>query len=387
MHLLQDTGNDSVTCDFTYVDLLFDFIVREGLRPYVEFSYIPDALAKREWHAFERCSNVSPVTDIKLWESLITMILQHWFTRYGEKEVKRWLFTTVAGNFIFVADKQYPFGVEEYLELYFASWEAVKSTDPELRFGAPSFFCDLLLDEAKGEMILKRIFEQGCKPDFFPLQCYQQETSSDDQDFILNTFSQMSSPSIISPDEDYTLHSITKFKAWLNDQGICGKPVIVEEWNSTLWQRDLSGDTLFKACWIVRNAIRCADEVDALGYWLLTDLIEERNKKNSIFHGGYGLMCSNGVPKAGYPALMLLDQAGIIKLSREIIGRCFEIHEMTFRFFSGITAITMECTVIVTESSKSRRRLTRYLKTAETRSSVSLFIHWTAEDIMSRHQN
>ncbi len=310
MHLLQDTGNDSVTCDFTYVDLLFDFIVREGLRPYVEFSYIPDALAKREWHAFERCSNVSPVTDIKLWESLITMILQHWFTRYGEKEVKRWLFTTVAGNFIFVADKQYPFGVEEYLELYFASWEAVKSTDPELRFGAPSFFCDLLLDEAKGEMILKRIFEQGCKPDLFPLQCYQQETSSDDQDFILNTFSQMSSPSIISPDEDYTLHSITKFKAWLNDQGICGKPVIVEEWNSTLWQRDLSGDTLFKACWIVRNAIRCADEVDALGYWLLTDLIEERNKKNSIFHGGYGLMCSNGVPKAGYPALMLLDQAG-----------------------------------------------------------------------------
>ena len=43
------------------------------------------------------------------------------------------------------------------------------------------------------------------------------------------------------------------------------------------------------------------------GYWLLTDLMEERATLESVFHGGYGLFTYNGIPKAGYHAMRLVS--------------------------------------------------------------------------------
>ena len=46
------------------------------------------------------------------------------------------------------------------------------------------------------------------------------------------------------------------------------------------------------------------------GYWLLTDLMEERATLESVFHGGYGLFTYNGIPKAGYHAMRFVSALG-----------------------------------------------------------------------------
>lgn len=47
-----------------------------------------------------------------------------------------------------------------------------------------------------------------------------------------------------------------------------------------------------------------------MGYWLLTDFIDEWMVPGGVFHGGYGLFTTNGIPKAGYQALRLLTRVG-----------------------------------------------------------------------------
>ena len=90
---------------------------------------------------------------------------------------------------------------------------------------------------------------------------------------------------------------------------------MVEEWNSTLWQRDISGDTCYKAAWLIKNALQNYDQAQYLGYWLLTDFLDEWLVPGGVFHGGYGLFTINGIPKAGYQALRMLNRIGERKIA------------------------------------------------------------------------
>lgn len=76
------------------------------------------------------------------------------------------------------------------------------------------------------------------------------------------------------------------------------RELVIEEWSSTLWQRDLSSDTCYKAAWLTKNILKNCENVDMMGYWLLTDFIDEWMVPGGVFHGGYGLFTTNGIPIA-----------------------------------------------------------------------------------------
>lgn len=59
-----------------------------------------------------------------------------------------------------------------------------------------------------------------------------------------------------------------------------------------------------------KNILENCENVDMMGYWLLTDFIGEWMVPGGVFHGGYGLFTTNGIPKAGYQALWLLTRVG-----------------------------------------------------------------------------
>ena len=152
-------------------------------------------------------------------------------------------------------------------------------------------------------------------PDFITLQCYPHEQILQDIDFLYFTSNQVSAPSVLSKDRDFTRNFLDKIHRMLEQIGCGDVPVVVEEWNSTLWQRDLSSDTCYKAAWLVKNALQSYDRTEALGYWLLTDFIDEWLIPGGVFHGGYGLFTMGGIPKAGYRALRLLSRVGAYKVA------------------------------------------------------------------------
>jgi len=312
MHIYQQQEDGSPWYNFTYVDLLFDFILSIGLIPFVELSFMPSKLAKTPYRMFERCSIASMYRDRMKWEALVQATVAHWIARYGLDAVVQWRFSILSFNHVTL--EEIPVTYEDYLEMYQSTYTILKELDPRLRLGGPGCFTHIMLAEDGGVRFLRDAIDRGCPPDFLTAQCYPHEDIIQDTEFLYFTANQQSTPSVLSDDEDFTDHFLQAFHELAERSNLGDREIILEEWSSTLWQRDISSDTCYRSAWIVKNALQCCNEVDMLGYWLLTDLIDEWLVPGGVFHGGYGLFTANGIPKAAFRGMQFLTQAGAEKI-------------------------------------------------------------------------
>ncbi len=79
--------------NFTYVDQIYDGLLARGVRPMVEISFMPYALAsKNSTQGFWYKPNVAPPKDYAKWDALIRAFGQHLIDRYGIDEVAQWYF-------------------------------------------------------------------------------------------------------------------------------------------------------------------------------------------------------------------------------------------------------------------------------------------------------
>src|SRR5476651_1258637 len=116
--------------NWQYIDELYDFLLSIHVRPFVEFGFMPKALASGERTVFWWKANVSPPKDYDKWGALITALVQHWTERYGEAELKQWYFEVWNEPNLqyFWAGTQ-----ADYFHLYQATVGAVKSVSKNYR--------------------------------------------------------------------------------------------------------------------------------------------------------------------------------------------------------------------------------------------------------------
>lgn len=306
MHIYHEQEDGSIWFNFTYADILFDFILSIGLTPFVELSYIPSKLCINKRKLFHRDSFIGMYADPLKWEALIQASISHWTKRYGLNRVLTWHFSIFSINYSLIFP--YQLSSEEYYEMYQVTYRTIKSIDTRLQFGGVGGFVETLQAPHGVKDLLLYAQQNHIPPDFLTIQCYPHETTLLDKEFMHFSSSQHATPSVLSKDESFTRHSLQVYHNVAKECGLEDRPIFVEEWNSTLWQRDLSADTLYKACWLTKNILENYGEV--LGYWLLSDYIEEWELPSGVFHGGYGLFTVNGIPKSGYQAMRLLTHVG-----------------------------------------------------------------------------
>jgi xylan 1,4-beta-xylosidase len=76
--------------NFSYVDQIYDGLLRNGVRPMVEISFMPKKLALRQdVHAFWYKPIVAPPKDYGKWDALIRAFAKHLIDRYGMDEVAK----------------------------------------------------------------------------------------------------------------------------------------------------------------------------------------------------------------------------------------------------------------------------------------------------------
>ena len=79
--------------DFDEVDLVIDRLLATGLRPVVELSFMPKALAADpEPSVFDYIGLISPPRDLDRWADLVEALVRHLVARHGLDEVVRWGF-------------------------------------------------------------------------------------------------------------------------------------------------------------------------------------------------------------------------------------------------------------------------------------------------------
>jgi xylan 1,4-beta-xylosidase len=130
--------------DWRIVDLIFDAILDNGCRPFVELGFMPRDLADpacyrkadEDWALglYRRAGWACPPRDYRRWHELVTRTVRHCLERYGAAEVERWYWELWNEP-----DISYWRGTfEEFETLYDFTADAVKAACPRARVGGPS---------------------------------------------------------------------------------------------------------------------------------------------------------------------------------------------------------------------------------------------------------
>lgn len=291
---------------FTYVDAALDFVLKAGLKPVIQLSFMPKVLAMHpERTIFHTCMINSPPTKMEEWNLLIVALYKHLAIRYGETSLQEWLF--VIWN-----EPDTPltmFGFEkarDFYRFYKATYRALKELQPNLKIGAPAIYLNVEDDASWLRSFASWTKEQCCIPDFLLIHYYGTQYLAK-QDWQSDVLSQ---PMRITTDADAMERCVHLIHALAKELYDFPMPVYLSEWNFTPSHADLLNDTCFASCYIVRSILKNYDSLDAFCHWMLTDLCEENPIPSELFHGGMGLFTFNGIAKASYYAYRFLSKLG-----------------------------------------------------------------------------
>ncbi len=311
MMVYSESPSGQPILNFTYVDMIFDFLLSINLRPLIQLSYMPTDLAKNPEmtiNFLESC--VSLPKDYNKWQYLIRNLVIHLQNRYGPEEVRKWPFylwnTPDAPEALSgIKDK------EDYFYFYQVTYKTVVGIDPQIAFGGPGL---MNMTMEKGDWVtafLSYCRENDCQPAFLNYHFYPVIPKD-----TLSSKSLTESHLMLDPSEDALRLSINKIKQNNRNLGWNMKNFYITEWNSSISHRELLNDTAFKPPYIVKNILENYDRMASFAYWGLTDYIEEVQMSGRLFHGGIGLFTYNGIKKAQYYAFTFLSRLGDQLLDR-----------------------------------------------------------------------
>src|SRR6267378_1417838 len=124
--------------NFSYVDQIYDGLLENKVRPFVELAFMPKKLASdpNALHPFWYKQNVAPPKDWSKWDQFIEAFSRHLVQRYGEEEVANWYFEVWnEPNLDFWSGDPKE---ATYYELYDHTARTIKKVSARLRIGGPS---------------------------------------------------------------------------------------------------------------------------------------------------------------------------------------------------------------------------------------------------------
>jgi xylan 1,4-beta-xylosidase len=280
--------------NFQYIDVLYDRILDAGMRPFVEFGFMPQALASGTKSVFWWKGNITPPKDYGKWERLIEAIVKHWTERYGAREVGQWYFEVwnEPNLDIFWSGRQ-----AEYFKLYEATVRAIKSVSPDYRVGGPA---------TAGRGWIKETINfaaQGGVPlDFITTHDYGVKGIGFDESGVQQLYLDASPNAIIG--------GVREARAQIKSSPLPRLPLHYTEWSASYSPRDPVHDSYVSAPYILSKLKGAEGHADSMSYWTFTDIFEENGPVPSPFHGGFGLLNFQGLRKPAFYAYQFLNRLG-----------------------------------------------------------------------------
>jgi xylan 1,4-beta-xylosidase len=264
------------------VDRLYDMLRQDGLKPFVELSFMPQDLAEfpHDRTVFRYRGNSSPPKDYAKWEDLVAALAQHLIDRYGKEEVETWPFEVWNEPDLRDSPRFWSGSRDNYFRLYDYAAAGIKRVDPKLMVGGP-----VVAFTTYQEPFLRHVTTAN----------YATGGHSSPLDFL--------------DMHNYYL-SVSDYRPLLRRYGLPDVPIYFSEWGVSARYGDWVSDTAYSAAATVSGIFDSLDQVTIISYWTASDYFEESGNPKQLFHGGFGLIGLDGLRKPRYWALYLLHQLG-----------------------------------------------------------------------------
>lgn len=279
--------------NFSYVDQIYDGLLQNGVRPFVELSFMPKKLASsNKPHAFWYNPDVAPPKDYSRWGDLIHQFAQHLVDRYGVDEVSQWYFEVwnEPNIFFWTGDPK----EQTYYQLYDSAAKALKSVSPKLRVGGPATATAAWVDR-----MIQHATENDIPLDFVSTHVYGNDTAKD----VFGTDENI-------PRTQMVCRAVAKVHDQIKASVRPDLPLIWSEFNASYSSEPLVTDTTFMGPWLADTIRQCDGLVDMMSYWTFSDVFEEGGVVKTPFYGGFGLLAEDSLPKPAFNAFKLLHHLG-----------------------------------------------------------------------------
>ena len=287
--------------NFSYVDQIYDGLLANHIRPFVELSFMPKKMASdpAALHAFWYKQNVSPPKDYALWDAMIIAFTQHLIDRYGIDEVAKWRFEVWNEPNIdfWVGQPKQP----TYFELYDHTALAIKKVSPRLRIGGPS-----TAQAAWVAAFLEHCKEKNIPVDFVTTHVYANDTAKD----VFGTNEQI-------PRDRMVCRAVSKVHDEIAASPFPKTPLIFSEYNASYANEPDVTDSVYMGPWLATTISQCDGLTEAMSYWSFSDVFEEQGVIKTPFYGGFGLVAEDGIGKPALNAFAMLHQLGDRRLKAD----------------------------------------------------------------------
>ena len=280
--------------NFSYIDQIYDGLLADGVRPFVELSFMPQKLAAdpAKIFGFWYHPNISPPQDYARWDAMMTVFVKHLIDRYGLDEVAQWYFEVWnEPNAGFWGGQPYQ---STYYELYDHTAHAIKAASPRLRVGGPSTAQAAWVGE-----FIKHCHDNGVPVDFVSSHVY---ANDDSQDVFQNN--------VPIPREQMVCRAVRKVHDEIKASPLPTVPLFWSEYNASYANEPNVTDTVYMGPWLAAMVSQCDGLTAAMSYWTFSDVFEENGVVKTPFYGGYGLVAEHDIPKPAYNAIALLHRMG-----------------------------------------------------------------------------
>ena len=289
----DEDAHGQVQYNFSYVDQIYDGLLANGVRPFVELSFMPNKLAASSMlHPFWYRPDISPPKDWTHWDGLITAFVEHLIGRYGAAEVEKWYFEVWnEPNLDFWGGEPKQ---STYWDLYDHTALAIKDVDPHLRVGGPSTaqaaWVDAFLSHCAGKNI---------PVDFVSTHVYANDTAEN----ALGVEADI-------PRNQMVCRAVDKVHSQIRSSRRPDLPLIFSEYNASYANEPDVTDSTYMGPWLADTIRQCDGLLDMMSYWTFSDVFEEQGVVKTPFYGGYGLIAEDGIPKPAFNAFALLHKLG-----------------------------------------------------------------------------
>ncbi len=270
-HVVTRADDGSLSFHFDEVDRMYDQLRDIGIKPVVELSFMPAAIARQpEDTVFTYRGIISPPSEWSEWHDVVAALAQHLVDRYGVDEVATWPFEVwnEPNLEVFWTGTQ-----DDYLRLYDEAAHAVKSVDQRLLVGGPSTAAAEWLE------VLAAHAEKETVPFDFA-------TSHTYGNLPLDT------------------------RPALERHGYQDVPVWWTEWGVGSTHFGGIHDGVAGAPFVLSGYAAVQGRMDALAYWVISDHFEELGRPPALFHNGFGLLTVGNLRKPRYWAAHLAAHQG-----------------------------------------------------------------------------
>ncbi len=289
----QEDKNGNPVYNFSYVDQIYDGLLANGVKPFVELSFMPYQLAAAPTlQAFWYKPNVSAPKDWKKWDDLISAFVSHLVSRYGVDEVASWYFEVWnepnidfwAGN-----PKQ-----PTYFELYDHTARDIKQVSARLRVGGPATAQAAWVGD-----LIRHCAENHVPLDFVSTHVYGNDRAQD----VFGTNENI-------PRATMVCRAVNKVHEEIEHSTMPEIPLIWSEFNASYKNEPDVTDSTYMGPWLANTVRQCDGLVNMMSYWTLSDVFEEQGVVKTPFYGGFGLIAADDIFKPSFNAFEVLHKLG-----------------------------------------------------------------------------